>query len=481
MSYLPISEENKQAPQGQTTNQPGVGGPDTESPPTTGGSAGNAGGGGGGPAKGSATGSSTQFGSSASKLGDYLSANAPQVGQQAASIAGGLNTQYSNLNQGITNAANQFQQQVGQGYAAPNQAAVQQAVSDPTQFAMNPESVKAFQGQYNNAYTGPQSFTGSQGYGDIQGKVQAGQQQANLLGNQAGLQSYLQGQGGNPTRASSTLDALLLRGNPGAQQQINQAAGQFGGLTNQLAGAAQGADQSVLDAQKAAADSQAYARGEMDPYAQQFNTGLQNQVQQGEAGRTAYNTGLAANQAAAATGRAGLLSGQQTAMAPVEANFAHNQVAMPDYVRNAFNPNTAPYDQILSEQMNNNVATTANTATAPQYAQANALAQLLGQNYQSPLDQTQAGQAGTFQAGNLNPNTAANTNATGQTSYMNDLSSLYSNPNYGIPYYTDTSPQQTAQSVLDRYAHPAFGQAAGPNADQMAALQRLVGNQYAGR
>ncbi len=110
MAFLPQDEQNQNAPQGQTTNNPQNGGAGLP-PQGAGGSVGAAT---GGAKAGSspATGTSTQFGSSASKLGDYLSANAPQIQNQANNIVGGLNNQYGQVNQDITNAANQFQSQV---------------------------------------------------------------------------------------------------------------------------------------------------------------------------------------------------------------------------------------------------------------------------------------------------------------------------------------------------------------------------------
>src|SRR4029077_12441790 len=136
MSFLPINEQNQLAPTGQTTNLPSSQG---GAPPATGGSTGA------GTAKGAITGTPTQFGSSASKLGDYLSANAPQIQNQAAGVAGGLNTQYNQVGTDITNATNQFGQQVNAGYNAANPDLTTQALANPTQFAAKPENVTAFQ------------------------------------------------------------------------------------------------------------------------------------------------------------------------------------------------------------------------------------------------------------------------------------------------------------------------------------------------
>src|ERR1017187_9231180 len=188
MSFIPNDNQNQQAPQGQTTPNPlAAGAP----PPQSGGSTGTgatATSKGGAPAS---QGTPTQFGSSASKLGDYVSANAPQIGQQATNVTNGLNQQYGQVQGDITNAANQFGQSVQGGYTAGNQDVVNQATANPTQFASDPNNVKAFQGQYNDTYSGPTSYESSQPYGAIQGEVNNAVTNAGLLNTQAGLQSYL--------------------------------------------------------------------------------------------------------------------------------------------------------------------------------------------------------------------------------------------------------------------------------------------------
>lgn len=371
MSFLPLNEQENEQPSGAPAG--GAGGATPPETPTSSGSAGAETAGGG--AKTSAGGTPTQFGSSASKLGDYLKANAPQVGQQAQSVAGKFNNQYGQLQQGIQNAANQFGQQVQGGYAANNPDVVKQAITNPTQFTMNPESVKAFQNQYNDQYTGPQNFIGTQGYGDIQGQVNTAQQQANLLGTQAGLQSYLQGQGKNPTPASSTLDALLLRGNPNAQKTIQDAMTQFGGLTGQLGSATELANKSVADAQKAAADAQTYARGQFDPYVQDFGNQLTTGAQQAETQRGNYNAQL--NKYLAdiqpLVQQANIFSGVFG-----NANSGFGNVNNPYSTQNQIT-NPITLDQY---------------ATPEQYAQAAALQQLSGNTWQSPLNMANVNQAG---------------------------------------------------------------------------------------
>lgn len=399
MSFLPPEQQNQNAPQGTTTTGPG-----TNAPPQAGGSTG-AGAGASKAGAPSSAGTPTQFGSSASKLGDYLTANAPQIQGQADKVTSGLNQQYGQVQGDITNAANQFGQSVQGGYTAGNQDVVNQAVANPTGFASDPNNVKAFQGQYNDTYSGPTSYESSQPYGAIQGEVQNAVQNAGLLGTQAGLQNYLgQTQGGNQTQASNTLDTLLLQGNPQAQQQIQQAAGQFNNLTNQFGQSTAGANQSVQAAQQAAQDAQQYAQGQYGNAVTGFNTNLQNELTAANTGNTSYNSQIDALRSQLQSGdlskAPGLDTGLSNWMSQTYNPWQTSIAGVPGY-----NEPSANYVNALPSNVNPQVPQLGQVASAQDYATMAALGQLGGSPIQSQLDPTQSAQAGTYKAptlGNVN-------------------------------------------------------------------------------
>ena len=420
MAFLPPEQQNQYAPQGQTT---GAG--TNSAPPQTGGSAGAGSGASKAGGEPSSQGTSTQFGSSSSKLGDYLTANAPQIGAQAQTVANGLNTQYGQVSGDINNAANQFGQQVSQGYAAPNQDLVNQAVSNPTQFAATPSNVSGFQGQLNDTYSGPTSYESTTPYGNIQGEVNSAVQNAGLLNTQAGLQNYLgQTSGGNQTQASNTLDALLLSGNPDAQKTVQTAANQFNQLTPQFQNSVTNADQSVQAAQQDAQNAAAYAQQQAGNTTNQFNTQLQNELSGAQNAATTYNQ-------------------QQQA--------AYNQLTPIQQWLNAYqgNSNVNIGNNPLTQYLNQtpvNAPTLAGVATSPQYQEAAALQQLLGTGYQSPLDQTAASQAGTYNT---------------PTSNSYDLNNIIQQIAGGATtaQYNATQPQMTGlpgweQSLVDTKSQP---------------------------
>lgn len=435
MAFLPPEQENQYAPQGSTTSNPGGSG---TPPPQVGGSAGAGTSGQAKPAATSAGGTPTQFGSSASKLGDYLSANAPQIQGQADKISGNLNSQYGQIQNDISGAINQFGQQVQGGYTAGNKGLVDQATSNPFAFAYNPtptpatppapsgaignklsgvkqvggsafnpndytantQNINNFQKQYNDQYIGPQNFESTTPYSNVQNEVQSAVQNAGLLNSQAGLQNYLAGQSGpNATKASNTLDALLLNGNPGAQAQIQNAAKQFNGLTDQFGKATTGANQGVTTAQQEAQQAQDYARGQFGNKANTFNTDLQNKLSTAQGQNDTYNTNVnnLRNQ---------LQSGDLSGATGVDQGLK-------DYLTNTLNPwfsqnapgYTPSYNFLdsLSSNTNPQAPSLANVASSNDYSTLAALNQLGGSPITSPLSLETANQGGSYTTPTIAP------------------------------------------------------------------------------
>ncbi len=468
------SEQNKFGPTGTTTPSP-----QGMAPPMNSGSAGS--GSAGGPAPTQAT--STQFGSSASKLSDYLSANAPQIESMGSDIAGKLNTQYGQLQGDINKAGSDFGSAVQGGYAASNPDLVNRAASDPTSFVKNAGDVSDFQKQLNDSYSGPQNFESFAPYSKVQGDVSNAVQGANLLKSSGGLSSYLQNQSqGQYTPGMNTLDTTLLQANPNAQKMVTDATQPYAGLTDYLNQTAATANAQVAPAQQAASDAAANARNTLNPVATNLGNTLNTQLAGVNTNRDAYNSAVTKNQANAQQYQQQLLAAQQDALRRLPSNTgnAASDAAADELVKSFFQPGTesqlsglAPY---LSGQPVTQPGTLANTATAGQYGEDAALAQLLGSGYQPRLDQSTVGQAGSYSVPGM-PGTVKD--PAGQIQYMGDVSSLYSNPGIanigGIN--AGTTPAQLAQTAITH----GPGQGWNVDAVQQAALQRLVANQYAGR
>lgn len=240
---LPEDEQNQFALQTPTTPNPA---------PQSGGSVGEEGGGNAAPGQAS----STQFGSNAAKLSDYLKANEPQVQQFGNEVAGKLNQGYQDTVGAVDQGFGNFNQQVNQGYVPPDQGLIDQAASNPVGFASDPNNVSKFQSLYNNQYQGPQNFEGSDQYAGVNDKVNKAVENASLVGNFGGLSTYLDQFGGaNKTQGMKTLDTALLQRSQGARDTIQQAAKPYQGLNDYLGGKVSSANQSVQQAKDIANQS----------------------------------------------------------------------------------------------------------------------------------------------------------------------------------------------------------------------------------
>lgn len=239
---IPKEEENQFAKKDLTTAYP--------VPPQGGGSSGQAS---GIAAPGFAT--SSQFGSNAAKLSDYLKANQEQAGEFGQQVAGDLTNRYNQTVGSIDQGVGQFNQQVAQGWSAPDQQTINQAATNPAAFASKPENISQFQSWYNGQYTGPQNFEGSTPYQQVNDQVNKAVEGSSLVGTQAGLGTYLNSYLGanDNTRGMQTLDTAILMGDKGSQKAIRDAAAPYKGLNDYLTGKAQSANQTVANAKQQAA------------------------------------------------------------------------------------------------------------------------------------------------------------------------------------------------------------------------------------
>lgn len=250
---IPQDEENQFANPNQTTPNP--------LPPQGGGSAG-ASASGGRAAPG--VGSSTQFGSNAAKLSDYLSANQSQVADFGNQVAGNLSQGYNTARSGIDQGFNDFNTKVNQGYTPNDPSLASQVSGNAADFVKDPKNVSKFQSLYNDQYAGPPDFESSDIYSGVNNQVNKAVENAGLTKSQSGLGSYLNnfmGTGGD-TPGMQTLNTALLQRSPEASASIRNAAAPYSGLTDYLKQKTSAADANI---------------GTAKTNAQQIAQGVQNQ------------------------------------------------------------------------------------------------------------------------------------------------------------------------------------------------------------
>lgn len=399
-----ITDEQKANDQNAnaTPGVPGANGTGAQAPMTSAGA-------GAGPtgAKGAPTGAATNTAAAQpfTNLNAYLTANAPQVQNQANTIAGNLTNQYGQVQGDINKGTSDFNSQVSAGYAAPNAQVVQQAAADPTNFAQSADNIKAFQGQLNDTYTGPANFEGTSGYANLNGEVNTATQNAAQVNTLPGLQTYLQGTEKNPTQGENTLDSVLLNQSPNAIKTVQAAAAPFSQLPGYLSSNVTSADANAanapIQAQQAAQAANAAFLGP-NGVAPTFQGSLNSGVTAAQNKENAYNTTVNQN---------------ATNLNPI--NAALNSFESKSGVSGVSNPLTS----YLNQQVQTATPTLGNVSTSAQYAEDAALQKLLGTLYSPSLDQGNVGQAGSF---NTPDAQAADVSALAQQIAGNSTNSLFS-------------------------------------------------------
>lgn len=345
----------------------------------------------------------------------YLSANAPQIQSQANKISGDLTNQYGQVMQGLNQGAQDFGQQIAGGYAAPNADIVNQAGTNPAQFASNPDNVKAFQAQYNDTYGGPANYEGSDIYQTQNKAIQDAASKANLVNTLPGLQTYLQGQSPNQTQGENILDTTLLRGNPEALSQIQSAAKPFSTLQDYLSGQVTAQDQAVQNAINAANANRTAVQGQFtntvipgfqNTINQNVNTArtnAQNLTDQTKSDLISYLLGTQGGTRTPAN-----VSPDEMKALGITPQDLQNYLNTQNYLGIDYSQNFDINPYIGSNLDPTAAINAANASSANDYATAAALKLLTGQDTGGILDQSNVSQAGTAPTNLFNPGSFQN-------------------------------------------------------------------------
>lgn len=165
-------------------------------------------------------------------VGSYLDANKAGTEKMGQDVASNLTTKYNQTKSGIDTSANDFINQVNQGYTKGNDQLIRDVASNPNAAANDPNQLAAFQAQLNDQYTGPNSYGD---YGTQQGNIASAQQYGNLNQTPGGMNVLAQGiEGPQASQGVNQLDTMLLQGSPGASQAIKTASDPYAGLTDYL-------------------------------------------------------------------------------------------------------------------------------------------------------------------------------------------------------------------------------------------------------
>ncbi len=395
-------------------------------------------------------------------LQSYLDANADQGQKVGQDIAGSISDQANKGQKETEDASSDFMNGVNAGTVKTDQSAIDKAIADAQSGNLTDADQAAFSKQYGANYGGPTDFTKDSSYAQAGSDLTNAQNSLAQTGSEAGRDVLLGNQyqntsAGGYNQGEKNLDQMLLEGNPGNQATFSNLQNQWSGIGNVLGDATTKNNAAAAQAAQTDAATKAAASGSLDT----ANTGFQSTLQQQ----------LAAQQAA-----------YQNANSQIKNDFSNGQLT-PDELSQLGATNG---DKLYNLNLNDYVTpgqnpTLANTATAQQYAESAALAQLAGATnpYLNPASASQAGTAGnpyTINGSGFQSAQAAAA-AQWQANYNDKLTAAgLNNP-----------PPQMIYSSGDPYAHP--GQAPQqpgmiPNPayakyqDQLAAFQKA--NAYNG-
>lgn len=315
-------------------------------------------------------------------LSSYLTANAPQIQSEANTIAGNLTNSYNATTGAIDQAGKSFQNDVNSGYTPMNQDVLNGVQSNPTAVANDPTQAKEFSGMYGDSYTGPSTFQDSSYYAPLSSQVQSGQTAASEVGTVPGLQSYLSQGNPNYTQGQSTLDSVLLNGNPDAVSTVTAAAQPFTNLPGYLQSAVTAGNTAAQTGQTNAQAAKTAAQAAMGTAVTGLNTGVQGEMTAAQKAAQDYNASVQQQQQEVAD-TTNLLNQFPQLLAQYGASV-----------------NGTPYPVAPTSFAPRNITplsmTPANVASSHDYATAAALEALSGNGVSLPIDQSTVSQAGTY-------------------------------------------------------------------------------------
>lgn len=374
-------------------------------------------------------------------LNQYLNANSDQAGQMGQSIAGTINQAGNQAQNDISNLSSNFDSAVGQNTVQENQGAVNQAVTDAQNLTagqtLSAADQSAFSNQANASYNGPNDVTTFGGYNQAQQDVNTATQDVQQTQSEAGRGTLLNQQYANTSasgynQGENNLDQMLLQNSTSAQNALQApAVQQWSNLTGTLNTAVKNGSQAVTDAENTDSNTANYASDTLGGVYNSSNSGTwQNNISNGLSNLQTTDQN-SFNQIFAALNSENITQAQADAAASgVDLSGLTAQHIFGSDINN-----TPQGTQLASYLQQGNAPTLASYATADQYAQAQALAQLAGQQqsgFLNPSSIAQAGTAETTPAYKYNSTQEASDNATNQAEYTTGAQSLVNSINQGL-------------------------------------------------
>jgi hypothetical protein len=336
-------------------------------------------------------------------VASYLDANQAGSQQLGEQVAGNLTNTYNQTKSGIDSSAQSAQQAADKGYTHDNADLIRQVASNPVEAAKTQGNAATVQSLLSDQYTGPSDWAD---LGTQQGKVNEAMQTGALTTTPGGLNVLAQKvEGPTASQGVNQLDSLLLGGSPGAMSTVQAAADPFKTLNDYINQQNTAVKSSITGAQSAADAARTNANNALlgpNGATSQLNSGVDARVASSRQAAQAQN-----DQIKAALGTENPTP-EQLASIGVSADQWNNLQSQLSAAQGSkvvssnqgqFQANTGTTDVDLRDWLQQESPDTAitrqNSATSDEYARAQALQQLVGDNnFKTDLtDPTQAGTA----------------------------------------------------------------------------------------
>lgn len=318
---------------------------------------------------------------------DYLGNNKQQGEDLGQKVTSSLDTAQTQDKGNIDQAANATKNDINNNTINYDGSLVNRAQTDPTSVANNSNDLNSFLKQWNATYSGPSSFETSNNYGSAASAASDANTKAQELNDVGGREQLIGDQFGVYGQGNKGLDQALLQSSSYFPKVQDQQKG-FNSIQDYLKNTSTDVNNAALGA-KATTDATKTAT--QAPFANaltNFQTGINNEVTAAQTPAQAQADQLAADF------KSGDPAKVIADIKQVDPNI--DAQTLQSYLT-AMNAQTGtPTDLSKFYSFNPNTAiTTANAATADDYARAAALQKLTGVDYSGVLNQANASQAGT--------------------------------------------------------------------------------------
>lgn len=222
-------------------------------------------------------------------VADYLNKNTEGSAQIGEAASNKLVAQRDEAGNQVTDSGNKFNQDVSSGTTNLDENLLGNALSKPEDFVQDPNNTAKFLAMRDASYKGPASLQSTSYFAPADTKVSGLKTTAEGLGTEAGRNALVSSLSDHPTQGKTSLNQLLLQGNPAAAEKIQNTAGTFKSVEDQWAQLLANAP-STVDAARAATDSaRTTTQSRLGDTTKGFTTGLTNKLNTATNERDAFN------------------------------------------------------------------------------------------------------------------------------------------------------------------------------------------------